>query len=311
MVTATFVFLGLAYTKPREHRVFHYITAAITMTASIAYFSMASNIGWAPISVEFVRSNPKVAGLAREIFYVRYIDWVITTPLLLLDLLLTAGLPAPTIAWVIFIDEVMIICGLVGALVRSSYKWGYFTFGCAALLYIGRQKTFLFSSTTTDTISIGYVLLVEARANANRINREVGKTFLLCGTWTFALWCLYPIAWGLAEGGNVIAPDSEAVFYGVLDFCAKPVFGALLIWGHRNIDPAELGMHIEDAGHNRRGEKTYNEGPGGFGNAANNTSDYTSGGMRNTLRKKNRNAGANSGSAAPTTDVATGADAHV
>jgi bacteriorhodopsin len=137
MITATFVFLGLSWTKPREHRIFHYITAAITMTASIAYFSMGSNIGWAPIAVEFVRSNPKVAGFNREIFYVRYIDWVITTPLLLLDLLLTAGLPAPTIAWVIFIDEVMIICGLVGALVRSSYKWGYFTFGCAALLFIG------------------------------------------------------------------------------------------------------------------------------------------------------------------------------
>ena len=27
---------------------------------------------------------------------------------------------------------------------------------------------------------------------------------------------------------------------------AKPVFGALLLWGHRNIDPARLGMHIRD-----------------------------------------------------------------
>jgi len=66
------VFLGLAYTKPREHRLFHYITAGITMVASIAYFSMASGIGWAPIDVEFVRSNPVVSGFVREIFYVRY-----------------------------------------------------------------------------------------------------------------------------------------------------------------------------------------------------------------------------------------------
>ena len=47
-------------------------------------------------------------------------------------------------------------------------------------------------------------------------------------------------------GSNVIAPDSEAVFYGVLDFLAKPVFGALLLWGHRNIDPARLGLAIKD-----------------------------------------------------------------
>ena len=31
-------------------------------------------------------------------------------------------------------------------------------------------------------------------------------------------------AWGLADGGNVISPDSEMVFYGILDVLAKPVF---------------------------------------------------------------------------------------
>lgn len=39
-----------------------------------------------------------------------------------MDLLLTAGLPWPTILYTILIDEVMIITGLVGALVQSSYK---------------------------------------------------------------------------------------------------------------------------------------------------------------------------------------------
>jgi bacteriorhodopsin len=50
----------------------------------------------------------------------------------------------------------------------------------------------------------------------------------------------------VSEGGNVIAPDSEAVFYGILDFLAKPVFGALLIWGHKDIDLARLGLNIRD-----------------------------------------------------------------
>lgn len=30
----------------------------------------------------------------------------------------------------------MIITGLVGALVATRYKWGYYAFGCAALFYI-------------------------------------------------------------------------------------------------------------------------------------------------------------------------------
>jgi hypothetical protein len=59
---------------------------------------------------------------------------------------------------------------------------------------------------------------------------------------------MYPIAWGVCEGGNVIAPDSEAIFYGILDLLAKPGFSALLLWGHRNIEPGRLGLRIRDYG---------------------------------------------------------------
>lgn len=79
MTAATFAFIGLSFTKPRSHRIFHYITAGITMIAAIAYFTMGSDLGQTPIPVEFVRSDPKVSGTPtnqnREIFYVRYVDW--------------------------------------------------------------------------------------------------------------------------------------------------------------------------------------------------------------------------------------------
>ncbi|KAL8825424.1 MAG: hypothetical protein Q9191_004429 [Dirinaria sp. TL-2023a] len=198
------------------------------MVAAIAYFTMGSNLGFTPIQVEFARSNPRVHGTYREIFYVRYIDWVITTPLLLLDLLLTAGLPWPTILYTLVIDEIMIITGLVGALVVSDYKWGYFTFGCAALFVIA------------------WTLTWTARKHASALGADVSRVYLMTGVLTIFLWFLYPIAWGICEGGNVIAPDSEAIFYGILDLFAKPVFGALLLWGHRGIDPGRLGLHIRD-----------------------------------------------------------------
>jgi bacteriorhodopsin len=72
---ATACFIGLSLTKPRSQRIFHYITASITMIATIAYYSMGSNLGWAAIAVEFPRSDPGVTGTYREIFYARYIDW--------------------------------------------------------------------------------------------------------------------------------------------------------------------------------------------------------------------------------------------
>ncbi|KJZ75184.1 hypothetical protein HIM_05378 [Hirsutella minnesotensis 3608] len=128
----------------------------------------------------------------------------ITTPLLLLDILLTADLPWPTILYTILLDEIMIITGLVGALVKSSYKWGYFAFGSAAFL------------------AVVWNLVFTGRKHANFLGSDIGR------------------------GGNVIHPDPEVVFYGVLDILAKPVFGAILLFGHRNIAPARLGLHIRD-----------------------------------------------------------------
>ncbi|KAF2877042.1 hypothetical protein BDV95DRAFT_481532 [Massariosphaeria phaeospora] len=264
MTVSAIIFLGLGQRQPRRNRVFHYITSAVVLVAAIAYFTMGANLGFTPIAVgPYARANPKVSGTYREIFYVRYVDWFITTPLLLLDLLLTAGMPWPTILFVVVVDEIMIVTGLVGALVTSRYKWGFFAFGCAALTYII------------------YQLVWSARRHAAPLGADIRKCFFLCGTLTAFLWLLYPIAWGLSEGGNVIAPDSEAVFYGILDFLAKPVFGALLIWGHRGIDPARLGLQIRDYegdGVVDGREKEWGNGVGnGHGNGVSNGNDGVDG----------------------------------
>jgi bacteriorhodopsin len=178
MGVSAFAFMGLASRKHRSQRLFHYLTAAITLVAAIAYFCMGSNLGWTAIQVEFARSDPKVSGLMRQIFYVRYIDWFVTTPLLLADLLLTCGMPGPTIMYVILMDEVMVITGLVGALVKSSYKWGFFTFGSIAFLFVA------------------YSVVFEGRAYAKALGADIHRTYVICGVWTIFLWCLYPIAWG-------------------------------------------------------------------------------------------------------------------
>lgn len=226
---------------------------------------MGSNLGWASIDVEFFRPpGSEVYGPDREIFYARYIDWFVTTPLLLLDLLLTAGLPWPTIIWTIFLDWVMIITGLVGALTWTRYKFGkysmflepyaamvaevakgYYAFGCAAMFYVF------------------YIIAIEGRKHAKRLGSDIERVYTICGILTLFIWLLYPIAWGLCEGGNVIPPDSEAAFYGALDFCAKPVFSVALIVGHWDIDPGRMGLKIRD----------YDEDPDYFG-SKNRNSDH-------------------------------------
>lgn len=183
-----------------------------------------------------------------------------------MDLLLTAGLPWPTVLWTIFLDEVMIITGLVGALVASDYKWGYFVFAMVALF------------------GIAWNIMVVARKHAAVIGSDVSRVFLMCGVLTTFLWFLYPVAWGVSEGGNIIAPDSEAVFYGVLDIFAKPIFGMLLIFGHRNIDPARLGLAIRDYDEPTNEKSGYggNSGVTGVhGTHANNVTSATGNGVGN------------------------------
>jgi bacteriorhodopsin len=55
---------------------------------------------------------------------------------------------------------------------------------------------------------------------------------------------LYPVCWGLSEGGNVISPDSEFIFYGILDCCLIPLTTAFFLASHWRIDPARLGLRL-------------------------------------------------------------------
>ena len=66
---------------------------------------------------------------------------------------------------------------------------------------------------------------------------------------------LYPIAWGVSEGGNVISPTGEMIWYGILDLVLGPLFLHYFVWGLRNVDYGLFGFH----------SGKYTDGP--YGNA--------------------------------------------
>lgn len=107
-----------------------------------------------------------------------------------------------------------------------------------------------------------YELVFVARPAAKLLGADVHKVFVRCGVLTLFLWMLYPVAWGLCEGGNVITPNDEAVFYGCLDLFAKPVFSIMLLIGHWNIKPERLGLRIAtpDEWAQEQGRKCETEG---------------------------------------------------
>ncbi|EHY54696.1 hypothetical protein HRR83_004179 [Exophiala dermatitidis] len=228
MAFSMLIVMGLSFKRARPNRLFHYLFASILLVSAISYFCQGSNLGWTAIQTEFRRSDPEVAGIMRQIFYVRYIEYFITAPLLLTTLLLVSGLPTPTILYVLFMSEVMVIMGLVGALVKSTYKWGFYTFGCVAFLFVA------------------FSVVWEGRVYARAVGQDVLRNYTLCSSWLMLIWLVYPVVWGVSEGGNIIPPDSEAISYGVLDILAKPVFAALFLFGLRNLDFARLGLHFRD-----------------------------------------------------------------
>lgn len=67
--------IGTSFFKPAGKRIFHYIFAVATFVAMVEHYSMAANLGWVPIDVEWQRSSGLVSGVNRQIWWVRYCGW--------------------------------------------------------------------------------------------------------------------------------------------------------------------------------------------------------------------------------------------
>ncbi|THH29530.1 hypothetical protein EUX98_g4645 [Antrodiella citrinella] len=215
------VMIALDFLRPRGTRLFHQIAIIILTTGSLAYFSMASDLGATPIPVEFRGDGGHPT---RQIWYVRYIQWFITFPLLLLEVLLTTGLSLSDILTTLFMAVTLVITGLVGALIPSTYKWGFFTFGAAALFYIW------------------YVLLLHGSQTTFAANGIFRRSYVLASSYVAFMLLTYPICWALSEGSNVITPTSEMIWYGILDVIAGPVFLFFFVFQVNRVDYSTFGF---------------------------------------------------------------------
>ncbi|KAH8807283.1 hypothetical protein F5884DRAFT_856868 [Xylogone sp. PMI_703] len=222
------VILGLLFLKPRTDRIFHYISVLIVVVNAIDYFTIASDIGSMAIPVEWTRSDSDVAGSTRQVFWIRYVDWAITHPLIILNLLLTAGVYWHTILYSVVLEMVYVLMLYVGTLVPNSYRWGYYTIGMVALALVLES------------------LVIAGIRHASIMGGNIRSLYRILCPYIFHLWLLYPICWGISEGGNVIAPDSEQIFYGILDLLTKPVLAFILLFGHTRIDITELDLRLYD-----------------------------------------------------------------
>ena len=181
----------------------------IVATAGTAYLLMAFGYG------------STVVDGTREIFYARYVDWAITTPLLLWDLSKLAGVPFSTTKLLLGLDELMILLGLFAALEADEHhKWPLFALSCVAFVPI-----------------VGALIVSYPR----HLNPEVRSAYTFQTGLLVFLWMMYPIAWGLGDGSWVISSDAQTIFILILDVIAKAVYGSILLSMWRSVLPYSDG----------------------------------------------------------------------
>lgn len=210
MSVGSLIILLLASKMKPSQRYHAVIALAVTSIATIAYYALARGQATAYIG-------------NGSVFYGRYADWLFTTPLLLLSLLVIA-LPARTsskigrgrmslIGGVLLADVLMIVTGFFADLSSNNFD--------KVVWYVASCLWFL--------LVIGVMYTVVKR-HADAVSRETGYVYRQLLGYLSAVWICYPIVWVLGSTGyNLISTSNEAAYYAILDVSAKAVFGILTI----------------------------------------------------------------------------------
>ncbi|KAK3695898.1 hypothetical protein LTR37_018303 [Vermiconidia calcicola] len=223
MTIAMIVFSGMSWSVPISKRLYHIVTTLIVTFASISYFAMATGHGIGYHHVRVTEQHEHVPDtykdIYREVYWARYVDWSLTTPLLLLDLCLLAGMNGGNILLAIVADIIMILTGLFAAFGSEGtpQKWGWYAIACIAYLVVIWQ------------------LAVHGRHTVSQKGGKVANFFAAIGGFTLIIWTVYPIIWGIADGSRNMNVDEEIISYAVLDILAKPIFGAWLLFTHMSM----------------------------------------------------------------------------
>jgi len=149
----------------------------------------------------------------RQFLFARYIDWVLTTPIMLHTLVHFAGGTDDEMTYIFFMDVLMIVAGLIASLVCDGWKWFFFAFSMLCFIPI----LHLICQFKTRPVDLRFD------------NVFFFWNYASIANLTVLAWFLYPIVWILAEGTATLSVDGEAVFYTVLDIIAKCFLGLFVL----------------------------------------------------------------------------------
>jgi len=204
------------------------ICGMVTFIASLAYLAMATHHGF------YTRCFD-----GREFYYARYLDWVITTPMMLHAIAYIGNMEDNIWHYLFFNDVLMIISGLIGSTVGSGDKWVFFGFSILTFIpiiyYLCERKNRAIDDNIYDGEgNIVTIIGTDRGIGAFQPHLHFIVSYNNIMRLTVTAWALYPVVWILAEGTGTISANGEAIFYTILDIISKAGFGFILVTARRN-----------------------------------------------------------------------------
>jgi len=206
-------------------RFFHYLFIVAAFVGLITYFANASDLAW---DLVYQANHVDKSGPLRQIFWAKYVFWVVAFPAIVIALGVLSGVSWATILFNVFLTWIWQLSYLAAAYTPSNYKWGFFAWGVLAHLMLA------------------YSTMSHGMKNATRVGIRSDYT-KLAGYANF-LWLLYPIAWGLSDGGNVIGVTASFIWFGIMDLLLVIGFAAMTIALSRRWDYGRLNLAFTQYG---------------------------------------------------------------
>lgn len=249
MAVGSAILLVMGWNRRTRDEENHYLLHMfVPLTATASYLAMALGQG------------SLLLADGREFYVGRYVDWAITTPMLLAGLCLTA-LHSPFRRWglmlgLLFTDFFMIATGVIAGFspTGSTAKWTWYLIssGAFAFIYFG--------------------LWGPLRAEAEKSGPRAAKLYKTNATILSLTWLAYPIIFLLgSEGIKSIDAVTTAALYTCFDVFAKVVYGIWSMAGTKakvtadlqagevpehDLRPAPIAYHqVEAAGRTERVEQ--------------------------------------------------------
>ncbi|MGP4070065.1 bacteriorhodopsin [Halobacillus sp. B29] len=218
----------------------HFLYAFIMLAGAIYFFYLSREPKGVPLYEYFLAITiPLWSGAAylsiafgqgvlkqseRTIYFARYLDWVVTTPLLLLALAFTAMIYVEKknktmLLTLVALDIFMILTGLIADFSTGYVKYIWYSLGVLALLFIL------------------YIVWYPLRWIADSFGSRLSIHYKRSAAYLTFFWVLYPTVWLLGPSGAGLTQQAVDVLgFIILPIFSKVGFSILDLHGLRNLE---------------------------------------------------------------------------